>query len=280
MDALISTSALDEQRNDPFLIIFDASFYLPTETQSAADLFLATHIPGAVFLDIDMISDRISTLPHMVPPAAEFATMVEALGVSDQSRIVIYDQRGLFSAARAWWLFTLFGHDAVQVLNGGLPKWCAEGRATASGAANPRPAGQFTPHLRAELIRDRTAIELNLRTQTEIVLDARAAGRFSGAVAEPRPGMRGGHIPGAVSLPFTELLCTDGTMLSEDALRHLFAARGISSESRPITMCGSGVTGAVLSLGLVCAGLPIGSLYDGSWAEWGGAPDTLIERTA
>lgn len=276
MDPLISTAELDNRA----IILFDASYYLPSEGQDARALFQAAHIPGARFFDIDTIADRSSLLPHMAPSAEDFAAMVEALGVSDRSHIVAYDQRGLFSAARAWWLFKLFGHDAVQVLDGGLPKWRAEGRDLVAGPAEPRTQGKFTARFRPELVRDRVMIEANLTTRAEAVLDARAAGRYTGAVPEPRPGMRGGHVPGACSLPFTELLRPDGTMQPPDVLRARFAACGIDAAARPVTMCGSGVTAAVLTLGLVCAGLPIGAIYDGSWAEWGGRADTPIERTA
>lgn len=280
MDHLISTEQLDHDRADPALILLDASFYLPAETQNARALFAEAHIPGATFFDIETIADRASSLPHIVPRAADFAEAAEGFGISNASRVVVYDQRGLFSAARAWWMFRLFGHDAVRVLNGGLPKWRAEGRALATGDATARPRGRFTPRLRPDLLRDRAAIAANLAAQAETLLDARAAGRFSGAVPEPRPGMRGGHVPGARSLPFTDLLGADFTLKPQAALRAAFEQRGIGPESRPVTMCGSGVTAAVLTLGLVCAGLPMGALYDGSWAEWGGAADTPIETTA
>lgn len=280
MNPLISTASLGERLGDARVMLFDASFYLPNEGQDAMALFAAAHIPGSAFFDIDRIADRQSNLPHMAPEPAAFAAMIEELGVSDDSHVVIYDQRGLFSAARAWWMFRLFGHDTVQVLDGGLPKWQAEGRAVEAGTGLPRARGRFTPKFRPELVRDRAAIEANIATGAETLLDARAGGRFSGTIPEPRPGMRGGHVPGARSVPFTELLRPDGTMQSPDPLRRRFADAGIGGTSRPVTMCGSGVTAAVLTLGLVCAGLPIGAIYDGSWAEWGGREDTPIERTA
>lgn len=276
MSPLISTQQLASTLTDPALVLFDSSFYLPTEPQDATALFAQAHLPGAAFFDIDRIADTASPLPHMLPEPAGFANAVEALGVSNDCHVVVYDQRGLFSAARAWWMFRVFGHERVHVLDGGLPKWRAEGRAIESGPARPRPPGRFTARFDPALVRDRAAIEANIKSAAETLLDARAAGRYSAAVPEPRPGMRGGHVPGARSLPFSSLLDADGTMLPPDALRARFAALGIDQTSRPVTMCGSGVTAAVVTLGLVRAGLPMGALYDGSWAEWGAAPNTPI----
>jgi thiosulfate/3-mercaptopyruvate sulfurtransferase len=279
MKTIISTAELDRCRSDTDVVIFDASYYLPTESTDAHARFTEAHIPGADFFDVEVISDRTSSLPHMVPQADHFADMVATFGVSARSKIVVYDQRGLFSAARAWWLFILFGHEDVQVLDGGLPKWRAEGRELENGSTPVKSRGSFEPTFRPELRRQRADIESNLISKIEIVLDARSSSRFNGTVAEPRPGMRSGHVPGAVSLPFSDILTPEHTMKSPDELRALFMRCGVGPASKPITMCGSGITGAVLTLGLARAGLPIGALYDGSWAEWGGASDTPIERS-
>lgn len=279
MHTLISSDALAAHLADPDLIIFDASFYLPHENRDPLALFHQKHIPGALFFDIDDVSDHQSSIPHMAPDPVTFERMIGDFGVSNSSKIVAYDQRGLFSAARVWWLFRLFGHDRVQVLDGGLPKWLAEHRPIESGHAPAKREAHFTARLNPAFVRSIAQVKANLDIQSEIVIDARSADRFSGAAPEPRPGVRSGHVPGARSLPFGELLNPDGTLKSSDALRTIFNAIGINETVAPVTMCGSGVTGTVVSLALVHAGLPPGALYDGSWAEWGGSPDTQVEKS-
>jgi thiosulfate/3-mercaptopyruvate sulfurtransferase len=256
--------------------LLDATYYLPNEAKDAAALFQAAHLPGARFFDIDKVVDATSSLPHMLPTPETFATAVAALGVSNTDHVVVYDQRGLFSAARLWWMFRVFGHDNVAVLDGGLPGWVEAGGAVATGAPSPVAPGNFRASFRPDLVRSLEQMKANLQSHAELVLDARAAGRFDGSVAEPRPGMRSGHIPGAKSLPFTELL-QDGKMLPPAILRAKFAGLGVTPDSHVVTSCGSGVTAAVLTLGLAVAGLPQGALYDGSWSEWGGRDDTPIE---
>ncbi|HEY1858282.1 3-mercaptopyruvate sulfurtransferase [Acidocella sp.] len=256
--------------------LLDATYYLPNEAKDAAALFQAAHLPGARFFDIDKVVDAGSPLPHMLPTAQNFAAAVAALGVSSTDHVVVYDQRGLFSAARLWWMFRVFGHDNVSVLDGGLPGWIEAGGAVESGAPAPAIPGHFVAGFRPELVRSLDQMKANLQNHAELVLDARAAGRFDGSVPEPRPGMRSGHIPGAKSLPFTELL-QDGKMLPPESLRAKFAGLGVTPDSQLVTSCGSGVTAAVLTLGLAVAGLPQGALYDGSWSEWGSRNDTPIE---
>ncbi len=261
----------------PGLVVIDATIYLANEGKDAAALFEAAHIPGARFFDIDRVVDPAATAPHMLPSAADFAAAVGALGIGNGDAVIVYDQRGIFSAARLWWMFRVFGHAAVAVLDGGLPGWVAAGGAVEAGVPVVAPAHFSAADVRPEFVRSLADMRANLHTGAELVLDARAAGRFHGTVPEPRAGMRGGHIPGAVSLPFTELL-QDGFLAPPDLLRARFAAAGVGPQTRVVTSCGSGVTAAVLTLGLAVAGLPAGSLYDGSWSEWGAAAlDTPVE---
>jgi len=275
---LVSAEWLEAALGAPDLRIFDASFYLPTESADARALFTRAHIPGARFFDIDEIADRETSLPHMLPSAARFAACVGALGVSRASRVVVYDQKGIFSAARVWWMFRVFGHDGVAVLDGGLPGWREQARAIETGEPAPATPAVFDADFRALLVRGLGDMRDNLRNGRELVLDARPAGRFDGSMPEPRPGLPSGHIPGARSLPASELLQGGRHMLPPDALRARFAGAGVDGERPVVTSCGTGVTAAILTLGLHLAGLPEGALYDGAWTEWAGRADTPKER--
>jgi len=277
MQSLVTTDWLAGELGKPDLLLFDATKYLPNEPKDGLTEFRAAHIPGARFFDIDEVADPDTDLPHMVPTPGRFAKLLAALGVSNASRVVFYDQKGLASAARGWWLMGLFGHDAAAVLDGGLPKWLREGRATETGDPAAPPTTTFRPDLRAARLRGVGDVLGNVTSRAELVLDARAAGRFTGAVPEPRAGMRSGHIPGSASLPYTELLNADGTFLPPEALRARFAAAGVDGARPLVTSCGSGVTACILTLGLRLAGLPEGAVYDGSWTEWGGRADTPVE---
>ena len=277
MDPLVSTEWLAAQLGTPGLVLFDATKYLPNEGKDAAALFAERHIPGARLFDIDVVADPDTSLPHMAPSPGRFETLMRQMGVGNDSRVVFYDQKGLFSAGRGWWLMGLFGHDEAAVLDGGLPKWLAEGRATEAGLpAAPAPT-TFQASYRPTRLRGLG--DMMAPDAGRVVLDARAAARFHGTAPEPRPGMPSGHMPGSRSLPSTSLLAPDGTMLPPDRLRALFAEAGADGSKPVVTSCGTGVTATILTLGLLRAGLPIGAVYDGSWTEWAGRPDTVKETS-
>ncbi len=268
-DALVSTEWLAAHLTAPDIRVVDGSYYLPHEGLDARAEYEAHHIPGAVFFDIDEIADTSVDLPHMIPPPEKFSARVRKLGLGDGVRIVVYDQRGLFSAPRVWWTFRLFGHRDVVVLDGGLVKWMAEGRPIEEGLAQPTER-HFTARTNSLMVRDLAQVLANLQSAREQLVDARSRGRFEGREPEPRPGLRSGHIPGSRNLPFTELLDRETqTLLPPDQLRKKFAAAGIDMTRPVIASCGSGITAAVLALGLHVAGHKDVSVYDGSWAEWG-----------
>lgn len=276
-EALVSTQWLTDNLDAPDLHVVDASYYLPGEGLDPRGEFEAQHIPGAVFFDIDDIKDPDSDLPHMLPPPHIFSSKVRRLGLGDGLRLVIYDQRGIWSAPRVWWTFRYFGHHEVAVLDGGLPKWLNEGRSVDVG---PSPAGErhFTPRINSFVVRDREQLLGNLTSKREQVLDARARARFEGSAPEPREGMRSGHIPGSCNLPFTEVVDqTQQTMLDNATLRERFSAAGIDLKRPVVTSCGSGVTAGVLSLALHRLGHRDVSVYDGSWSDWGRPGDTPVE---
>uniref|UniRef100_E6VKW5 3-mercaptopyruvate sulfurtransferase n=1 Tax=Rhodopseudomonas palustris (strain DX-1) TaxID=652103 RepID=E6VKW5_RHOPX len=269
VDPLVSTDWLADRLGDPSVKIIDASFKMPGVLPLPAEDYLAAHIPGAVFFDVDAVSDHTSPLPHMYPTAEQFARDVEALGISSGDTVVAYDAGGWVAAPRAWWMFLSFGHADIRILDGGLKKWMAEGRPTEAGKPTIAP-GRFSAKLDASFVRSRDQLVANLDHRAEQVIDARAAPRFEGSVAEPRPGLRAGHIPGSRNLPYNDLIdASSGTMKPLDELRQIFERAGLDLALPVVTTCGSGVSAAVLTLGLYRLGVRGSALYDGSWSEWG-----------
>lgn len=275
---LVTVDWLAAELGKPDLVVFDATYFMPAEAKDGEVEFLSEHIPGARFFDIDRVADTETDLPHMAPTAGRFARLVSELGVSNDSRVVFYDQKGIFSAPRGWWLFRLFGHDRVAVLDGGLPTWLAAKHPVETGTASAFAPGVFRPHLRASLLRGLGDMVLNVQSQAEQVLDARSRDRFSGAAPEPRAGLSSGHMPGSLNVPFTELLNPDKTMKSPDALRAVFDGAGFDPACSAVCSCGSGLTATVVSLGLAVAGFDPGAVYDGSWTEWAAQPDASIAK--
>ncbi len=275
MDPLVTPDWLAAHLDDPNLVIFDATKYLPNEGKDGLAEFTRAHIPGARFFDIDAVADQDTTLPHMVPTPGRFEQLLGALGVFNASRIVFYDQKGIASAPRGWWMMGLFGHDDACVLDGGLPAWLRHGNPTEAGPpVAPAPA-TFQATFRATRLRG--IGDMLAPPPGTLILDARAAGRFDGTAPEPRPGLPSGHMPGSINLPFPTLLNPDGTMQDAAHLRAILASHGADGIRPVVTSCGTGVTAAILTLALRRAGLPEGALYDGSWTEWASRPDTPKE---
>lgn len=277
---IVSTTWLSDHLGSPDIAIVDASWHLPTANRDARTEFLSAHIAGAQFFDIDELSDTTSPLPHMLPSPEKFSSRMRKMGIGDGKRIVAYDTTGLFSAARAWWMFKVFGHDDVAVLDGGLKKWIAEGRAVEDGPAPKPQERHFTARFRGSMVRDMREVTAALRTGSAQIADARSGTRFRGEEVEPRPGVRAGHMPGARNVHYASLLNADGTLKSPEGIRQAFEAAGIDLSKPVITSCGSGVTAAILTLGLTLLGVSDQALYDGSWTEWGGAVDTPVATGA
>lgn len=275
-DALVATAWLAEHLGEPDLKVIDGSWYLPAENRDPKAEYAEAHISGAVYFDIDTIANTSSPLPHMFPDPAVFAAAVGALGISNDDRVVCYDGGNMSAAGRVWWMFRAFGHDAAAVLNGGARKWRREGRPM-TDAPTKIVTGSFTARYNAALVRSVADVLSAVSSRTdEQILDARSAGRFAGTAPEPRAGLRSGHMPGARNLPFTDLIAEDGTLKPAEELSALFRQSGISLDRPVIASCGSGVSATVLLLGLHVLGHQEGSLYDGSWAEWGSRQDTPV----
>jgi thiosulfate/3-mercaptopyruvate sulfurtransferase len=268
-EPLVTTDWLAAHLGDPHVRIIDASFAMPGALPRPMDEYAKGHIPGAVFFDIDAVADQSSSLPHMYPAAEQFARDVSALGISDDDLVVAYDSGSWLGAPRAWWMFSSFGHDNVSVLDGGLKKWILERRPTEDGIVKPAP-GRLSASLDPTFVRNKQQVLVNIESRGEQVVDARARERFEGSVAEPWPGRRSGHVPGSRNVPFGDLIDpATGAMKPVVELRRAFDTAGVDVQRPIVTMCGSGVSAAVLTLALYRLGVRGSALYDGSWAEWG-----------
>ena len=277
LPAILATEWLAAKLGTPGIRVVDGSWYLPGSGRNAATEYAAGHIPGAVFFDIDASSDPSTPLPHMLPTAERFAERMASLGLSDSDHIVVYDGSGVnLSAPRVWWTFRTFGHDRVSVLDGGTAKWRREHRPIEQGVVT-LPPGRFTARLDRAAVRDLASVRANIHQPVEQLVDTRSAGRFAGVEPEPRPGLRGGHVPGSVNLPFTDLVRADGTILPPEELRRRLAEAGIDLARPVVATCGSGTSACALVLSLYLVGHSQTAVYDGAWAEWGARADTPVE---
>lgn len=275
-DPIVSPEWLKERLDAPDIRVIDASWFMPSDPRDAKALYAERRIPGALFFDIDAIADKSTDLPHMLPSPEQFASTMRKMGIGDGMRIVVYDNAGLFSAARVWWTFRAMGHEDVAVLDGGFPAWEAAGCPIETGPPQKRGERHFTARLRSDLVRDLGDMRRLIDGGAAAILDARPAPRFRGEAAEPRAGLKSGHMPGAFSVPSSSLVDESGRLKSKENLQDVFAAAGVDLSRAPACTCGSGVTAAIIALALARLGRWDAAVYDGSWTEWGGRDDTPV----
>ncbi len=279
-DPVVSCAWLAERLDAPDIRAVDASWFMPNDPRDAKALYAERRIPGAVFFDIDDIADHDTDLPHMLPRPEAFASRMRKLGIGDGARIVVYDSHGIFSSPRVWWTFRVMGHDDVAVLDGGFPAWERGGYPVEEGPPHARKERHFTARMRTDLVRDLSDMQRIVTGGKTLVVDARPAPRFRGEAAEPRPGLKSGHMPGAKSIPFGSLIDDQGMLRPREDLERIFDDAGADPARPTVCSCGSGITAAVLALALARLGRWDAAVYDGSWAEWGARDDTAVATGA